>query len=688
MRALAYILIAACSGPPREVAPTRGLPLAFEERDGGFVARSPSGTVWLDETGATIGHVRLSAGQPRQIRAIDPQRGRVHYLLGRDETRWRTSETYGAVKYEYDGIDLIFHGRDGRLEYDFSIAPGADPDRIALAASERIELDGDDAVIGGQRHHRPVAYQNGAAVDVAYVLRDDHTLGFAVGDYDRSRELVIDPVLTYSTFLGGGQGDSGGAVAVDPAGNVYLTGTTQLDDFPTKNPFQPMDKSTTNNAFVAKLDASGSLVYATYLGGSGGEVGNAIGFDPAGDAYVGGTTLSTDFPVKNAAQATLGGMTDGFVAVLAPDGSSLEYATYLGGATSDALLGLAVDKGGNVYACGVTNGGFPTTTGSLQKNFGGNQDGWIVKLASIGQVTYATYLGGAGFDSVRAIAIDATFRVYVTGQTDSAAFPTLGAPQNKLGGGIDAFVTVLAPDGASLVYSTYLGGAGDDTGSGIAVDDAGRAYVAGATTGSFPVTAGAVQTTYGGGSFDMFAARVAAAGIAVDYATYLGGSGNDQAAGIALDSANHAFVAGSTDSADFPLAMASQAFGGMRDATVSELDSTGGSLAFSTFLGGSDNEGAAGVAVDTAGAFYVTGSTASADFPIVGGEQPAYGGGVTDVFFATNRGAPARDGTPPGDDPVTNPGGKSGGCCDAGGPPPEGLIVAILLGIPRRRRAL
>src|SRR5258706_138809 len=228
---------------------------------------------------------------------------------------------------------------------------------------------------------------------------------------------------------------------------MYVTGTTQLNAFPTKNPLQPTDLSNTNTAFVAKLDASGALVYSTYLGGSGGGVGNAIGVDAAGNAYVAGTTLSNDFPRKNAAQNTPGGMPDGFVAVLDPNGASLVYSTYLGGATTDGILALAVDAAGNAYVAGVTDGGFPTTVGSVQKNFGGNQDGFVVKLGPTGTITYATYIGGSGFDSELGIAAVGSRNAYVTGQTDSINLPTNTALQGARGGAVDAVVPGLAPTG-------------------------------------------------------------------------------------------------------------------------------------------------------------------------------------------------------------------------------------------------
>jgi hypothetical protein len=702
MRWLVVVVIAGCHHPTQQPPAPSKSTLVFEEAgDSRFVARGCDFTAYFGDAGAVLASrdappLRLIAGEPRGIAGVDPQRARVNYLVGRDPAGWHSEATYGAVKYEqvYDGIDLIFHGRDRQLEYDFTIAPGADPDRIALAieGADRIALDGGDAVIGELREHRPFAYQDRAgervAIDVEYQLRDE-ALGFAVGAYDRSRELVIDPVLTYSTFLGGNQADSGGGVAVDPSGNIYLSGTTQGNAFPTKSPLQPTDHSVTNNAFIAKLDASGALVYSTYLGGSGGDVGNAIAVDNAGNAYVAGNTGSTDFPTKNPAQSTFGGMTDGFIAVLAPDGQSLVYSTYLGGATSDALLAIAIDGSGNAYGCGVTDGNFPVTNGVVQKTFGGSQDAFAVKLTSAGAISYATYVGGSGYDSAWGIAVDGGGNAYITGQTDSLNFPTHLAVQGTKGGGVDAFVSAIGPTGAAFVYSTYLGGAGDETGQAIAVDSASRAYVAGDTTGSFPVSSAAYQRTYGGGPFDMFVARLANGGATIDWASYLGGAGNDQVKGIGVGG-GYVWVAGGTTDGTFPTAAPIQSYAGSYDAVVAELDDTGANLVFSTYLGGAGSDGATGIAVTSAGAFYVTGNTSSTAFPVVGALQPTYGGGVSDVFVATNAGnSNALDHPPGGDDPAGG-GGRPGGCCDTGGGSnaPIALIVAILLGIPRRRRAL
>ncbi len=706
------------------------LPLGFEANHGQtdpeakFLARGRDHTVFLTASGAVLAfnhtnrsvRIAVRGGREPSIVGGGRQRAEAHYLIGADPSGWYSAETYSTVTYAevYPGIDLVFHGHQQQLEYDFVIAAGRDPGHIALAidGADRVALDDGDLVIGvaGReiRQHRALAYQDVAGerrgVDVEYVVRGPGELGFRVGAYDRSQPLVIDPVLTYATYLGGTDDDESGGIAVDAGGNIYLTGTTTLTHFPTKDPLQPASGGV-NDAFVAKLDAGGTaLVYSTYLGGTGGELGNAIAVDASGNAYIAGITQSSNFPTKQAAQATYGGAGDAFVAKLDPTGSTLVYATFLGGTTTDTALGVAADAAGNAYVCGVTNGAFPTTAGSVQPATGGNQDAFVAKLGPTGSILYATYLGGSGNETASGIATDGQGNAFVTGQTDSANFPRHNPLQAARGGGVDAFISKLDATGAALVYSTYLGGTGDDAGESIAVDPAGRAFVAGETSGGFPTTAGAYQRTYGGGAFDLFVTRLAAGGAALDYATYLGGASRELVTGIAFDSAGRAFVVGLTNGPGFPTTSPFQAAygGGANDAIVSELDATGASLVFSSFLGGAGDDSGRGIAVDPAGYFYVSGNTSSTDFPTAGAYQSQNAGGLFDVFAASDRTpSPATDaGTADPTDAAngdhgdggTTPGTMNAGCgCRSGGAPDGGLLVVLALGYllrgrPRSRR--
>jgi len=435
-------------------------------------------------------------------------------------------------------------------------------------------------------------------------------IAFALAAYDPARPLVIDPVLVYSNYFTVGLaiavdssgnayvcgGDTvakikadgsalvystmiGGAsctgIAVDSSGNAYITGFTESTNFPTVSPLQETYGGGRYDAFVAKLNAAGSaLVYSTYLGGSGWDEGHGIAVDSSGNAYVTGRTYSDNFPTASPLQATGGGAyEDAFVAKLNAAGSALVYSTYLGGSGNDYGYGIAVDSFGNAYVTGYTNStNFPTASPVQATNGGGSYDVFVAKLNTTGSaLVYSTYLGGNGADFGFGIAVDSSGNAYVTGQTSSANFPRASPLQATNGGGsYDVFVAKLNTTGSALVYSTYLGGNGYDFGYGIAVDSAGNAYVTGYTESSNFPTANPLQAAFGGGTVDAFVAKLNAAGSALAYSTYLGGSGGDQGYGIAVDSSGNAYVAGVTNSPDFPTVNALQAGGGSFVAKISD----------------------------------------------------------------------------------------------------------------------
>ena len=565
--------------------------------------------------------------------------GVVNYLLGNDPAQWhRNVKTFGHVRYRdlYPGIDLVYYGNPQQLEHDFVVAPGADPAAIRLrfegATAVTLADNGDVVVAVGGREVRlqaPVVYQsNGAArepVAGRYVLDRDGTVNFSFGAYDRTRALVIDPVLVYSTYLGGGSGfDRGNGVAVDSAGAAYVTGSTTSTDFPAANPLQAT-MAGNSDAFVAKFAADGSaLVYATYLGGTDDDDARSIAVDGSGAAYVTGLTYSTNFPIANPLQGAMAGTRDAFIAKLAADGSSLVYATYLGGSDSDFGFGIAVDSTGAAYVTGsTTSTNFPTAN-PLQVANAGSNDAFVAKLAVDGSaLVYATYLGGSSGDDGKSIAVDSAGAAYVTGVTTSTNFPTANPLQVTMAGTYDAFVAKLAADGSALVYATYLGGSGEDDGWGIAVDSAGAAYATGYTGSiNFPTT-NPLQGA-NAGSKDGFVAKLAADGSALVYATYLGGSSDDAARGIAVDSTGAAYVTGSTTSTNFPTANALQGtMAGNVDAFVAKLAADGSALVYATYLGGSGIDGGNGIAVDSTGAAYVTGRTYSTNFPTANPLQAA-----------------------------------------------------------------
>ena len=587
--------------------------------------------------------------------------GKVNYFKGNDPTKWRSNvPTYAQARYEnvYPGIDLIYYGNQQQLEYDFVVAPGQDPASITMAfeGMERLELEASGDLVlqtsGGEiRQRKPVIYQEVAgerqAIDGSYLLKPDDQVSFQVAAYDATKPLIIDPILVFSTYLGGSGGDAGMGIAVDGAGQVYVTGSTGSTDFPTMNAFQPTWAGS-EDAFVAQLSPDGTaLNFSTYLGGNGFDGGRGIAVDGAGLVSVTGSTRSTDFPTANALQPALAGDSDAFVARLTADGATLVYSTYLGGSRGDQGSGIAVDGTGQAAVTGSTRStDFPTANAFQPAYGGGFTDAFVAKLTADGTaLAYATYLGGGGDnnDIGLGIAMDGAGQVSVTGLTGSTNFPTQNPVQPALAGDSDAFVARLTADGATLVYSTYLGGSRGDQGSGIAVDGAGQAAVTGITRSTDFPTQNAFQPAFGG-FFDAFVAKLAADGTTLVYSTFLGGSSGDLGSGIAVDGAGQAAVTGTTDSTDFPTANAFQpAFGGgFTDAFVTMLTADGTAMAYSTYLGGSTDtdspfgftEGGFGIAVDGAGQLAVTGLTGSTDFPTQNALRPTYGGGVSDAFVA------------------------------------------------------
>ncbi len=394
------------------------------------------------------------------------------------------------------------------------------------------------------------------------------------GGYDAFvAKLAANGSLSYSTYLGGSGDDYGRGIAVDSSGSAYVFGYTTSTNFPTAGAFQSTYGGGTNDAFVTKLAANGgSLIYSTYLGGSGDDYGGGIAVDSSGEAYVTGQTSSSNFPTSGAFQGANGDGFDAFVTRLAPNGGSLSYSTYLGGSSEDYGRGIAVDSSGNAYVVGYTlSTNFPTA-GSYQTANAGSYDVFVSKLAANGGLSYSTYLGGGADDIGRGIATDVSGNVFVTGYTASSNFPVAGAYQGANGGGFDAFVVKLAANGGSLTYSTYLGGNGTDAGYSIAIDAAGSAYVTGQTSsGNFPL-ANAYQSAYGGGTNDVFVTKLAANGDSLNYSTYLGGSGDDYGYGIAVRSSGVAFLTGPTNSSNFPTVRAHQTTnGGSYDAFIARL---------------------------------------------------------------------------------------------------------------------
>jgi uncharacterized repeat protein (TIGR01451 family) len=610
------------------------------------------------------------------IEGLSPMQGVANFFLGNDPAEWQVNvPTYGAVAYRdlYPGVDLVYRGTEGYLKSEFLVAPGADPAAIQMVyrGVEGVHLREDGALVletglGELIEEAPLIYQeaDGVRQEVGggYVVLspgvglETHRVGFQVGAYDPTRLLVIDPELSFASYLGGGDWDRAFGIAVDSEGNIYVAGETRSDDFPTGN---AIDTSLGGyqDAFVTQIiSAGGVYTYGctTYLGGGGGDRAFSIAVFPSGGgAYVTGETSSNDFPTRNAIQTTLGGITDAFVTQIISVGGvyTLAYSTYLGGSGHEIGYGITVPPSGvgDAYVTGYTDSADFTTRNAVQTGYGGGSDAFVTQIISAsGIYTYghSTYLGGGGDDNGMSVAVDDDGNTYVTGVTSSADFPTRNAIQpGHQGGDADAFVTQIISAGGVYTYgySTYLGGDGHDHGYGIAVlpGSVGHAYVTGWTDSNDFPTHNAIQASRSG-SFDAFVTQIIDSGgvYTYGYATYLGGGDWDSGYDIAMDDAGDVYVTGSTESTDFPIANAIQPShgGGYQDAFVTQIISGGGvyTYGYSTYLGGSGREDGIGVAVlpGDASDVYVTGATSSSDFPIRGGMQTVYGGGFYDAFVA------------------------------------------------------
>ena len=626
--------------------------------------RSSSGSTLRPPASVISLNIRL-VGADHQAQVVGAAKlpTTVNYLIGNDPRHWRMSvPTFSRVHYQnvYPGVDLVYYGNQRQLEYDFVVAPGANPEQIALRfeGAEQVELDalGDLIlrVAGGQvRQHKPVVFQeiNGVRREITgrYVLVEagHQTVGFEISDYDRNRPLVIDPVLVYSTYLGGTAFERAWDIAVDAQGNAYLAGETSSTNF--AGPAAPASAYNGGlcDVFVAKVSASGTnLVYATYLGGNDEDAAFGIALDPAGNVYLAGLTSSTNFPVTaNAVSSAIHGAPsfghypyDAFVAKLDASGASLLYASYLGGTNADVASAIAVDGNGNIYLTGETaSHDFPTN--AFSPAFGGARDAWVAKLTGRdSNLVYSTYLGGSSDDRGQSIAVDSSGNAIVVGFTASVDFPVTNALQTNFAGGLyDIFVTKLGSDGATKLFSSYLGGSGDDEAFRVALDGAGSAYLTGSTTSTNFPGAGLPYST-NSGFMDAFVLKLDATGTNLVYMTYLGGVSNDQGWSIAVDTKGSAYVVGSTASADFPTSNAFQsALAGSDDVFVAKLNAGGTALEYSTFLGGNGSDQGYGIALDNAGNAYVTGTTASSNFPVfpsTNGIATAFGGGTGDAFLA------------------------------------------------------
>lgn len=573
---------------------------------------------------------------------------RCNYFLGNDPSKWQANvANFEAVVYAgiYPGIDLKYYGNGHEMEYDFLVSPGADYSRIQIQyqGARGMSVNGAGELIietdfGSITERRPVVYQTvgGEKRELTgmYVLQGGNRFSFALDEeYDPSLPLVIDPVLVYSTYLGGSSGGAGGfddehafGIAVDASGSAYVAGRTPSADFPTLN---GLDGTAGGgyDGFVTKLSPDGSsLVYSTYLGGSEDDLCLGITVNALGEAYIFGATSSTDFPTQNAYDNSYnGGGNDAFVVKLAAEGNSLVYSTFLGGSAldydalqgTDECGGIAIDQSGNAYITSVTTSTDFPMVNAYDNTYSGLYDVFVTKLSPDGgSLVYSTYLGGSSNDISQGIAVDLEGNVFVSGSTLSNNFPLLNAFQITRLGYSDAFVTKLAPAGSSLVYSTLLGGSLSDWGMEVAIDAVGSAYVSGQTySEDFPLLNQFQNYQGSSGHSDAFVTKLGSSGETLVYSTYLGGSANDWTFGIAVNSTGNAFLAAGS-LADFPTAHAFDAtFNGSYDVVVVEMGVAGNTLLYSTYLGGTALDFAPCIAIDGADNAYIAGTTFSSDLP-------------------------------------------------------------------------
>ena len=561
----------------------------------------------------------------------------LNMFLGNESSNWKIDVAhFHSVRYSqvYNGIDLVFHQYSDGFEFDFEIKPGTAANNIELDFGDSdslIDSNGDLVVIVENNHLRfkkPLAYQliNGKrhSVSVEFTISSSNRVSFHTGNYDQEELLVIDPVVSYSTYLGAASDDRITSMAVDDRGNVYVTGFTNSIHFPIKHPFQSTKKGT-QDVFVSKISSTGKLVYSTFLGGNGiRDTGLAIAVDSKGQAIIAGETFSSNFPVKAAIQPKLRGVINAFITKLSADGRHIVFSTYLGGSGGDLVNAIALDSADDIYLSGTADSpDFPVVK-AIQTSIGGLTDAFVTKITSDGsKIVYSTFLGGFLDDYVTGVAVDELGQAYVTGSTESSNFPLKNALQTKRKGVNDGFIFKLSRTGSKLVFSTYIGGSGvpliggQDNPKGIAVDSTHNIWITGVTNSKKLPLVHELQNSLKG-SFDAFVMKLNPRGSKLLFSTYLGGSATDLANSISLDSSGNAFIAGGTRSSDFPVLQPLQQFNqtGGEEAFVFGIDRTGTSIILSTFLGGQDQDRAQGIKVFNS-TIFVSGYTSSSDFPLL-----------------------------------------------------------------------
>ncbi len=654
---------------PQPVELLKNLPLRFEENRGQtdpkvrFTTQGRGAKLFVTDDGVTFSigtgaersalrfSVAGSDGKSKVTGEREFAGAKANYLRGSDAGLWVTgARHFGAVRATgvKPGIDLLYYGHGQELEYDVVLHPGANPGelRFRFEGAEKLSLTGTGNLLvhtaaGDLTQHKPMVWQETdgkrTLVSAAYRLAGKDTVEIRLGEYDSSRELVIDPVLSFATYLGGKSDDSANAVALDSSGNIYIAGVTNSTDFPTSiGAYRVALNGTNNDAFVTKLNPAGTaIIYSTFLGGSLFDAANSIAVDTGGNAYVTGNTQSRDFPTTAGSLASTYNGASMFVSKLNAAGTAFVYSTYLGRSSfGDRSAAIALDAAGSAYVTGATYGNFPVTSGAFSAIFQNgsvnvySSDAFIAKLTPTGGgLAYATYLGGSSGDSGLALALDSSGQAYVAGSTFSTDFPVSASafqktnllPSNQSYS--TGFVTCVNPAGTALTYSTYLGGSNNYTSpTAIALDASQNAYVGGYTYATdFPTTAGSFSTGLANTSHG-FVSKLNYVGTALLYSSLLGGSGYDAVHTLTVDSFGSAIVTGTTGSFDFPVTPGSFPLAPTADYPnqgmfLTKFNASGTSVLYSTYFGPSGTSLDHGIALDSLGNPVIVGSTISKTMP-------------------------------------------------------------------------
>ncbi|MBN2088924.1 SBBP repeat-containing protein [candidate division KSB1 bacterium] len=610
------------------------------------------------------GHVVRAMLESANVSAVASGKNELeayyNYFIGDDAGKWASYvKLYREVEIKdiYKGIDIRYYFDNGLVRYDYQVAAGADLSRIQIrldgADGYQVNRDGELVIrtsLGEVRHGKLYAYQmikgHQQEIHCRFKEKMDGSLGIHAARYDQNRVIIIDP-LVYSTYLGSNQRDQGSGIAIDESGYAYITGSTYSSYYPVSAGAYDRSFGDAPDAFVTKLNSSGSqIIYSTFLGGNSDDWGYDIVIDREGNAYITGTTYSTDFPVSSSAYArTNCGTNDGFVTKLNSAGSGLIYSTYIGGGLNDDPESIVVDNSGQVYIVGTTNSSlaganaFPTTSGAFDQthNGSGSNDIFITKFNTSGTgLVYSTLIGGTLHDYGNAIDIDENGNAYITGETTSSDYPTtLNAYDQLHNHNLDVIVTKLNSTGSRLVYSTFLGGSGNDRGYALCVDRQGNAYIAGFAQTGFPTTAGVYDQSLNGPG-DCFLTKLNSFGSDLHFSTFLGGnSDNEIAKYVGLDQGGNLLVAGRTKSTDFPTTSDAydRTHNGDQDVFIAKFNLSASELSYSTFIGGTRGEECSGMTIDGNGALYITGSTESNDFPTTNNVyDPNFNGGSSDAY--------------------------------------------------------